>query len=258
MMGYGKPWMYLSNAKIRWFRVLNYRSGGCHFHGVIVPIYNRPTGGEGGFSQLNTTRSLSSLTEVANTPWTCNVTSLTHMFSGHCPRPTSGCPLGLLVPDSRARSLIITRGKKSKRSGTGQKTDHDDESTDEEDEEDWKEESGLGYKDIRARVPSLRLDSILKSGLNMSRNKVESAFYDSKIRVNEKKILKKSKQLEEGDEIDVIKGISSSNPDLINVARVVIIKVGSYDEDSDKRTVKLRRYQDLLIRKYEDSKYDED
>lgn len=156
--------------------------------------------------------------------------------------------------------VSISRGKKSRgRTKRGkEEVLSDDDDDDDDDEEDWMEESGLGYKDIKVRVPSLRVDSVLKSGLNMSRNKVENAFYSSRLRVNENKILKKSKQLEEGDEIDLIKGVSKNNPEMINVARLVILRVGEYNEETDKLTVMLRRYQNLLIRKYEDYKIGEE
>jgi RNA-binding protein YlmH len=53
----------------------------------------------------------------------------------------------------------------------------------------------------------MRIDLILKSGLNIARNKIELAFYENKIRKNGKKILKKSQSVAVGDEIDFIKGM---------------------------------------------------
>ncbi|KAG7171456.1 mitochondrial transcription rescue factor 1-like [Homarus americanus] len=148
-----------------------------------------------------------------------------------------------------------SKGKSGKRGTRGQEEFSDD---DESEDDDMELESGKDFRDIKARVPSLRMDAILKAGLGMSRNKVEAAFYGSKIRVNGSKILKKSKQLHEGDEVDVVKGPSSVNPDFLNISRVVIVKVGKYEEDSDKVSVKLRKYSQLLVDKYEDYARDDE
>ncbi|XP_071518523.1 mitochondrial transcription rescue factor 1 isoform X2 [Panulirus ornatus] len=125
--------------------------------------------------------------------------------------------------------------------------------TDEDDSDygdDFELESGSGFRDVRIKVPSLRMDAILKAGLNMSRNKVETAFYASKIRINGDKVLKKSNQVHEGDELDVVQNVSSVNPDLLNISRIVLLRVGKYDEDSDKFEIKLRKYPQLLVPKY--------
>ncbi|XP_068242637.1 mitochondrial transcription rescue factor 1 isoform X2 [Palaemon carinicauda] len=89
--------------------------------------------------------------------------------------------------------VISSRGRKSRKTKSGKDVLSDDD--DDDDYDDWEVESGLDYKDFKIKVSSLRLDSILKSGLKMSRNKVENAFYSSRIRLNEQKVLKKSKQL---------------------------------------------------------------
>ncbi|XP_042885582.1 mitochondrial transcription rescue factor 1-like [Penaeus japonicus] len=125
-------------------------------------------------------------------------------------------------------------------------------SDDEESDEEGELESAADFRDIRVNVPSLRLDAILKAGLNMSRNKVEAAFYDSKIRVNGLKVMKKSKQLQEEDEVDIIKSVSSKNPAFLDIARVVVLSIGNYNEETDKVQVRLRKYPNLLVEKYED------
>uniref|UniRef100_A0A182SE53 Mitochondrial transcription rescue factor 1 C-terminal domain-containing protein n=1 Tax=Anopheles maculatus TaxID=74869 RepID=A0A182SE53_9DIPT len=78
---------------------------------------------------------------------------------------------------------------------------------------------------VRVTVNSMRADLLLKAGLGIARNKVEALFYDSKIRVNGKRLLKKSAQLEVEDEIDVVRGPSPSNPDHLIVSRVEIVSV---------------------------------
>lgn len=44
----------------------------------------------------------------------------------------------------------------------------------------------------KIRVQSLRCDLLLKSALNLGRSKIEAAFYEGKIRLNGRKINKKS------------------------------------------------------------------
>lgn len=45
----------------------------------------------------------------------------------------------------------------------------EDESDSDEDEEEMELKSGADFKDIKVKVPSLRMDALLKAGLNMSR-----------------------------------------------------------------------------------------
>lgn len=162
---------------------------------------------------------------------------------------------GILTP--KLTCVCVTRGKskKSRKNKYSQKQNDDDDDTEDEDEdEDMKLETGSDFRELKARVPSLRIDAILKSGLNMSRNKVESAFYDSRIRINGKKLLKKSQQCHMGDEIDVIKIVARDNPNNLYVSRVVVVALGDTAEDEEKVTVKLRRYPNLLVECYKDYK----
>lgn len=121
----------------------------------------------------------------------------------------------------------------------------DDLDSDDEDDEDFKDERDS--KVVKTKVNSLRADLLLKAGLGMARNKVELNFYESKIRVNGKKLPKKSAQLEVGDEIDVIRGFSQSNPSHLVVARVSILSVSEREEGL---SVHLRRYKSLLVENY--------
>lgn len=158
---------------------------------------------------------------------------------------------GILI--LKGSNVCVSRGKskKSGRKKSYQQQKEEDDSDSDENEEEMELKSGADFKDIKVRVPSLRMDALLKAGLNMSRNKVEAAFYASKIRINGEKFLKKSHQCHEGDEIDIIKGVSRQNPNNLHISRVVIMTLRDVDEDDDKVTVKLRRYPHLLIECYE-------
>ncbi|XP_026731571.1 uncharacterized protein C6orf203 homolog [Trichoplusia ni] len=103
-------------------------------------------------------------------------------------------------------------------------------------------------KVVKFSTTSMRTDVVLKSALTISRNKIEQMFYESKIRLNGKKVLKKSASVKLGDEVDVIKMVSPNNPDHLYVARVEIMNI-TPKEDSIQITA--RRFKHLLIDNYE-------
>jgi len=109
---------------------------------------------------------------------------------------------------------------------------------------------GNDVKIIKSRLNSLRLDTLLKAGLGISKSKVEVAFYESKIRVNGERILKKSKQMNIGDEVDIIKGYNALNPVFLDVSRVIIIS--AENSDTEKITVTLKRFKQLVVENYPD------
>lgn len=76
---------------------------------------------------------------------------------------------------------------------------------------------------------------------------METKFYENKIRLNGKKIAKKSVQLNIGDEVDVIKGVSPQNEDHIIVGRIEIVSARAKEESI---SVVLRRYKSLIIENY--------
>lgn len=102
-------------------------------------------------------------------------------------------------------------------------------------------------KILTVKVNSLRTDLVVKAGLSVARNKVENVFYESRIRVNGKKILKKSARLHVGDEVDVIRGLSPMNPEFLVVSRIEILSVKSGEENV---AVKVRRFKSLTIENY--------
>ncbi|KAH9639381.1 hypothetical protein HF086_002070 [Spodoptera exigua] len=122
--------------------------------------------------------------------------------------------------------------------------DSDDEEIELEDDSSLSKDS----KVVKFSTTSMRTDVVLKSALSVSRNKVEQMFYESKIRVNGKKILKKSASVKVGDELDVIKMVSPKNPDHIYVSRVEILDVTAKEESIQ---VTARRFKHLLIENYE-------
>lgn len=79
-------------------------------------------------------------------------------------------------------------------------------------------------------------------------SKIEVAFYESRVRVNGEKVMKKSHTLQVGDEVDLIKGPSPNNPDFLLISRVEVL---STKLDGDELEVKLRKFKSLLINNYE-------
>ncbi|XP_059058588.1 mitochondrial transcription rescue factor 1 [Achroia grisella] len=135
---------------------------------------------------------------------------------------------------------LIVRYKSKKQS----QHDSDDEDDDYNDDSSLKKDS----KVVKFSTTSLRTDAILKSALGVARNKIEQVFYESKIRINGKKILKKSASVRIGDEIDVIKMVSPNNPDHLYVSRVEILNVAAKEESI---VITARRFKNLLIENYE-------
>lgn len=108
---------------------------------------------------------------------------------------------------------------------------------------------GKQSKLLTVRVNSLRADLVLKAGLGIARNKIENMFYESKIRVNGQKLLKKAAMLSVGDEVDIVRGTSLSNPNFLTVSRVEILAAS---ERGDGLSIKIRRNKTLTIDNYKD------
>ncbi|KAE9534417.1 hypothetical protein AGLY_008507 [Aphis glycines] len=119
-----------------------------------------------------------------------------------------------------------------------------DQDSDDEFELEMDESSQL----VKFRTSTMRMDTVLKHALGKSRNKIEVAFYESRIRVNGEKVQKKSHAIEVGDEVDLVKGPSPNNPDFLLVSRVEVL---SAKLDGDELEVKLKKYKSLLINNYE-------
>lgn len=137
-----------------------------------------------------------------------------------------------------------SKRKKEQRGATA------DSETDEEEEADdaWdKAITDRNSKLLNVNVGSLRIDGLLRSGLGIARNKIETMFYENKIRRNGKPVQKKSESAEEGDEIDIIREVNPNNPGLLTVARVEVLGVKAREEGYK---VKIRRCKNLVVENY--------
>uniref|UniRef100_A0A224YHG8 Mitochondrial transcription rescue factor 1 C-terminal domain-containing protein n=1 Tax=Rhipicephalus zambeziensis TaxID=60191 RepID=A0A224YHG8_9ACAR len=84
---------------------------------------------------------------------------------------------------------VRSKSKKAKSKAT---QDEEDEEEEDRDEEGESQEPGDNEK--TAYVSSLRIDSIMKAGVNLSKTKVVESFYSGSIRLNGRKVTKKSTQ----------------------------------------------------------------
>ncbi|KAH0946188.1 hypothetical protein HN011_008341 [Eciton burchellii] len=140
---------------------------------------------------------------------------------------------------------VIKRFKSHKKRTVDNKDNIDESESD--DESDDEIEAPIGSKVLTVKSSSIRIDNICKIGFGMSRNKVEEAFYKSKIRINGQKVLKKSKEVQEGDEIDMILH-QKLDDELLVVNRIVILSMSSAN---DSIRIKLSRDKNLLVEDYE-------
>ncbi|XP_078617543.1 uncharacterized protein LOC144885496 [Branchiostoma floridae x Branchiostoma japonicum] len=178
----------------------------------------------------------------------------------------SNCHLSTLRLDTKIQRcfspvLDLSRtyaSKKGKKGAQKPAEPSDSEDSDEEDEKDPLEDDSdyedaddssepKDYKDITRVVPSVRLDAVLKAGLDTSRHKIEEEFYSNKIRVNGQKVLKKSILLKEGDMVDLIRTTQTEQEGMMSVSRVVLLKTENRTTQSGNTYVQLRRWKALLV-----------
>lgn len=145
---------------------------------------------------------------------------------------------------------LRSKSKKAKSKASAAQDEEEDEDEDEE-EEAGSQESGDNER--VAFVSSLRIDSIMKAGINLSKTKVLESLYDGSIRLNGQKVPKKSTQVSIGDELDHVLGFSAQNPNLMEVDRVTLLAT-HHDRVTDKGRfqVRLRCQRRLVIEKYAD------
>lgn len=155
----------------------------------------------------------------------------------------------------RIWSLHQLRFKSSKKKSLAKVLEEENEpDTDDSDYEDEVEEEDPNlpkdYKDLEKFVQSSRYDVILKSGLDMARNKIEDAFYNNKLRLNGQKLIKKSKSVKVGDTLDLVLS-ESGEKNTVTLMRIVFKKVLGESKDGEKYKVALRRWKNLELSKDE-------
>ncbi|XP_072499079.1 mitochondrial transcription rescue factor 1 isoform X2 [Notamacropus eugenii] len=140
------------------------------------------------------------------------------------------------------------------------KVDDDDDSDEDrgemsEQEDEFEDYSNVvkDYKDLEKVVPSFRYDVILKTGLDLARNKIEDAFYKGELRLNGEKLWKKSRTVKVGDTLDLIIG-EDKESETETAMRIVLKKVSEEKTESEKYRVLLRRWKKIRLPKKSISK----
>lgn len=154
---------------------------------------------------------------------------------------------------SSKKSTKKTLQKDADEEDSDEETSHPERSEPEEDE--LEDEPGVvkDYKDLEKVVQSFRYDVILKTGLDIGRNKIEDAFYKGELRLNGEKLWKKSRTVKLGDTLDLITGENKETGTEV-VMRILLKSIYEEKTESDKYRVVLRRWKNLKLPKKSASK----
>ncbi|XP_046346447.2 mitochondrial transcription rescue factor 1-like [Haliotis rufescens] len=128
--------------------------------------------------------------------------------------------------------------KKSKnKADSSSDSDSDEEEDSEDEDEDDDDITDDGGSVMKLHVRSLRTDSILSKGMNTGREKIDKLFLANRLRLNGNVLLKKSKQLVEGDYVDMI---IQNAEDETKVKRLKVLKILGEKTRTDKHAVKVQ------------------
>ncbi|XP_046834961.1 uncharacterized protein LOC124431286 [Vespa crabro] len=148
-------------------------------------------------------------------------------------------------------NFSIIKRFKHKRKDSVKKVQEDDFKSDEENESDIELDESQSKSIITdIKVNSLRVDSIIKNAIGTSRKNIETAFYENKIRINEKKVLKMSTEVKLNDEIDVIRDRPNKNINQLIISRIKILSITPI---SGALRIKISKDKNLLIDDYTES-----
>lgn len=195
---------------------------------------------------------------LRHTEW-CPKTIHTRQLWGCSVVPALTCHRPTLCSRDSVRSWAVhhVRFKSTKKKGfsrTG-KVEEEDEDENESEDSDYEEDVEdpnvpKDYKDLEKHVQSFRFDYIMKSGLDIARNKVEDAFYSNKLMLNGQRLIKKSKTVKVGDTLDLILD-EDREKNTVKLMRVVLRKVFAEASRTEKSKVALRRWKYLEVSKDE-------
>ncbi|XP_029900460.1 mitochondrial transcription rescue factor 1 [Myripristis murdjan] len=197
---------------------------------------------------------------LRRTEW-CPRTIHTRQLWGCSTFPTLGSHRPVFRGRDAVRSWSVhqLRFKSSRKKGAAKATqeeeeededERDPEDSDYEDEVDEDPNLPKDYKDFEKFVQSFRYDVVMKAGLDMARNKIEDAFYSSKLRLNGQRLTKKSKTVKVGDTLDLVLS-ENQETNTVTLMRVILRKVLGESNDAEKYKVALRRWKRVELSKEE-------
>ena len=108
-----------------------------------------------------------------------------------------------------------------------------------------------GSETVDINVSSLRLDAFAKVAFGVTRAKVEETFYKGDLFINGERPSKKSCDLSEGDEIDMIKQINPENHTMVDIRRVQLFKLPDKTTEHGRFKVKIVKWNNLTVKPHE-------
>lgn len=176
-------------------------------------------------------------------------------FSSLC---TSRDPL-VNYPPASHYNFTAKRFKKAGKKAQTTSKDDDDADDDEDDEDELAAENPLlvddvlsgdsdGSENVTLDVGSLRLDAFAKVAFGSSRAKIEELFYKGDLFVNGQRASKKSQDLFQNDEIDLVKNVNQDDHTLVDIRRVHIVSLPDKTTEAGRMKVKITRWQNLTIK----------
>ncbi|XP_071327418.1 mitochondrial transcription rescue factor 1 [Trachinotus anak] len=160
-----------------------------------------------------------------------------HRLASHGRDPVRGWSVHHLRFKSSKKKGAVRRAQEEEEEDEDEK---DPEDSDYEDEVDEDPNQPKDYKDMEKYVQSFRYDIVMKAGLDITRNKIEDAFYNNKLWLNGQKLIKKSKTVKVGDTLDFV--LSENQDNTVTLMRVVIRRVFGETSSTEKYKVVLRRW----------------
>lgn len=89
-----------------------------------------------------------------------------------------------------------------------------------------------------------------------TRNKVDSMYLEDRYRLDNERIGKKSVEITEGQQLDLIAGKQRTDDKMIIVHRATILEVADKLDNKGRVHFKFRRFKPMVIENYEDYPYD--
>lgn len=162
----------------------------------------------------------------------------------------------VLNPTYSQTNLVIKRYKK-KKSRLSRDSEEDEDDEDDEDE-DLSSENPLLVDDILNPVSdggelvsidcgSLRVDSFCKAAFNLSRSKIEESFYKGDVYINGERPAKKSTEVSQGDEVDLVKHISPDDSNMVVVNRALLVHLPDKATETGRVKLQIKKWLNLTI-----------
>ncbi|XP_029349991.1 mitochondrial transcription rescue factor 1 isoform X2 [Echeneis naucrates] len=200
--------------------------------------------------KLNSRHLLAAGYGLRQTEW-CPRTIHTRQLWGCSAFPAPGCRRDPV----RGWSVHHLRFKSSKKKAVRAAQEEEEEEdgpvdSDYEDAVDEDPNKPKDYKDMENYVQSFRYDIIMKAGLDITRNKIEDAFYKNKLWLNGHKLTKKSTTVKVGDTLDMVL-LENQEENTVTLMRVILRKVFAEVSSTNKYKVAIRRWKNVQLPKDE-------